>query len=134
MFKFFDAHTHLQSPDFNKDREEVIQRIFDANIGVINVGADKNSSLKAVELAKKYPDKMRATIGCHPHYIEEFDYDFFKKLAGIPEVVAIGECGLDYYCNQENQNSQGKLCSPEEAELKIKEKQKEIFIKHIELA
>jgi len=125
MFKFFDAHTHLQSPDFNKDREEVIQRIFDANIGVINVGADKNSSLKAVELAKKYPDKMWATVGCHPYYIEEFDYEFFKKLAGIPEVVAIGECGLDYYSNQASEKLKVKS---------YKEKQKEIFIKHIELA
>ena len=70
---------HIQFPDFNKDREEVIKRIFDADIGVVNVGADKNSSLKAVELAKKYPNKMWAAVGCHPHYIKEFDYEFFKK-------------------------------------------------------
>lgn len=126
-FKFFDAHTHLQSPDFNEDREMVIQRIFDAEIGVVNVGADKSSSLKAVELAKKYPNKMWATVGCHPHYVEEFDlsaqagYEFFKNLAQGKEVVAIGECGLDYARIKNN-------------ELGIKEKQKEIFIKHIELA
>ena len=130
MFKLFDAHAHLQSSVFNKDREEVIKRIFDAGMGVINVGADKNSSLKAVELAKKYPGKMWATIGCHPHYIEKDfsnadDYEFFKNLAQEKEVVAIGECGLDYYRNQESEK------------LKVesyKEKQKEVFIKHIELA
>ncbi len=125
MFKLFDSHTHIQFPDFNKDREEVIKRIFDADIGVVNVGADKNSSLKAVELAKKYPNKMWAAVGCHPHYIKEFDYEFFKKMAQEKEVVAIGECGLDYYRNQASEKLKVKS---------YKEKQKEVFIKHIELA
>ncbi len=121
-FKFFDAHTHLQSPEFDEDRGEVVQRIFDAEIGVVNVGADKNSSLKAVELAKKYPDRMWATVGCHPHYIEEFDYNFFRDLAREKEVVAIGECGLDYARINTEQTRNNA------------EKQQEVFIKHIELA
>ena len=122
MFKLFDSHTHLQSPVFDNDRERVVGRILTDNIGVINVGADKESSVKAIELAKKYPNNMRAAVGCHPHYIEEFNYDFFKNLAQKPEVVAIGECGLDYYFRTEDNES------------KIKNLQKEVFIKHIKLA
>lgn len=122
MFKIFDSHAHLQSPVFNNDRERVVGRILAGNIGIINVGADKESSVKAVELAKKYPNNMRAAVGCHPHYIEEFDYDFFKNLAQWPEVVAIGECGLDYCFRIKSD------------EPRIKNLQKEVFIKHIELA
>lgn len=120
MFKFFDSHTHIGNSDFNKDRDEVIKRAFDSGIGIIEVGNDKKSSTKVVELAKKYPDKIWATVGCHPHHIEEFDYNFFKKLAQEPEVVAIGECGLDYFRIKEKSASE--------------KRQKDVFIKHIELA
>ncbi|MFA6898051.1 MAG: TatD family hydrolase, partial [Candidatus Paceibacterota bacterium] len=57
------------------------------------------TSAEVVELAHKY-ESMFATVGQHPspHGVaDEFDYDFYKKLASDPKVVAIGECGLDYF-------------------------------------
>jgi len=120
-----DSHTHLQFHQFDKDRDEVIRRAFNSGIWMVNVGTDKESSVKAVELANKYKEGVYATVGVHPHEADkDFDYDFYKRLALEPKVVAIGETGLDYYRSQEIQNS----------EFRIKNLQKEIFIRHIELA
>ncbi|MEK7657808.1 MAG: TatD family hydrolase [Patescibacteria group bacterium] len=116
-----DAHCHLQFPAFDRDRDETIRRAFKNNIGIINAGANKESSKKAVELARKYPQGLWAAVGLHPTEKEVFDYEFFKKLALDKKVIAIGECGLDYYRIKNN-------------ELGIRNLQKEVFIKHIELA
>ena len=121
-----DSHTHVQFSKFDKDRDEVIKRSFDNGIWMVNVGADKESSIKAVELAEKYQEGIYVTVGVHPHDAEsEFDYEFFKNLALNPKVVAIGECGLDYFFNQ--QLTTNKL-------QQIKEKQKKLFIKQIGLS
>ncbi len=118
-----DAHSHLQFSAFDKDRDKIIKSTLSQNIWVINVGANKESSQKALSLAQQYPTGVWATIGLHPHDIDEgFDYDFYKNLSKNPKVVAIGETGLDFYNNE-------KLEIEED-----KEKQKEIFIKHIKLA
>jgi len=97
-FTHFDAHTHTQFETYNEDRDAVIARAHDAGIGVINVGSDKQMSVAAVELANKYPEGVYATIGLHPTDANEgFDYAFYKELANNKKVVAIGECGLDYF-------------------------------------
>ncbi|MEK7193848.1 MAG: TatD family hydrolase [Patescibacteria group bacterium] len=118
-----DSHTHLQFPQFDKDRDEVIKRALDNAIWLVNVGADKESSIKAVELANKYKEGVYATVGVHPHEADKnWDYEFFKKLAHEPKVVAIGECGLEN-SKLKNQNSKLQL-----------KNQKELFVKQIELA
>ncbi len=120
-----DVHCHLQFSVFDKDRDEIIQKSLKSGIGMINAGVDKKSSQKAVELAQKYKEGIYAAIGVHPHNVltESFeDYEFFKRLAENPKAVAIGECGLDYFRLQS---------ANREAQIK---KQKEVFIKHIELA
>ncbi|MFH1956655.1 MAG: TatD family hydrolase [Patescibacteria group bacterium] len=107
--KLFDIHCHLDFPDFDKDREEVIKRALDAGIGMINVGTDYESSKKAIELAEAYAG-IYATIGVHPHDAKiNFDYKKFLALAKHPKVVSIGECGLDFYRNQGNQDNQIEL-------------------------
>src|SRR3989344_436007 len=117
--RLIDIHTHAQFSAFDGDRDAVIRRALDAEIWMINVGTDKNMSQGAIKLAQKYGEGVYAAAGLHPNdYGEGFDYDFYKKLVQDPKVVAIGECGLDYH----------RL--PEET----KEKQKEVFIKHIKLA
>ena len=127
----FDSHCHLHFRQFDNDREEIINRLKEADIKVINVGTDFRESEKAVELSKKYPDFMWASVGLHPNdNLEEnfsakggpasgWDYDKYRKLAKLPNVVAIGECGLDYFR------------SPSEIEII---RQKEIFVKQVELA
>ncbi len=117
----FDSHCHLHFSQFDKDREEVINRLKSAGIKVVNVGTNLEDSKKAVDLAKKYPGQMWASVGLHPNDAPnvDFNYESFKKWAKDESVVAIGECGLDYF---RTPNSGAQL------------KQKEIFIKHIELA
>jgi TatD DNase family protein len=120
--KLIDAHTHLQFKNFDKDRDETIKRALDNGIWIVNAGANKELSEQAVEIAEKYPAGVWAAVGLHPDDAEEgLDYDFYKKLAQNEKVVAVGECGLDYY-----------RLKPEDAE--SKKLQKEIFIKQIKLA
>lgn len=121
--KIIDTHAHLNFKAYEKDRDEVIKRALKNGIWMINVGADFETSKKAVELAREYPQGIFAAVGFHPSSVkgEEFSYEKYKELALNEKVVAIGEIGLDYYRIKDN-------------DLKIKEKQKEIFIKQIELA
>ena len=105
--KLFDIHCHLDLPDFDKDREEVIKRALDAGIGMINVGTDYESSKKAIELAEAYAG-IYATIGVHPNELGHL-MSKLKALAKHPKVVSIGECGLDFYRNQGNQDNQIEL-------------------------
>lgn len=103
--KYIDIHGHISFPEYDGDREEVIRRATDASIGMITVGADLKSSKEAVALCEKYQN-MWAVIGMHPiaehgdktpQLTPGFDYEEFRKLAINPKVVAIGECGLDYF-------------------------------------
>lgn len=96
--RLVDIHAHAQFSEFDKDRDAVIRRTLDAGIWMINVGTDRRMSEGAVDLAHKYKAGIFATAGLHPTSAdEEFDCDFYKNLAKNPKVVAIGECGLDYY-------------------------------------
>ncbi len=114
----FDAHTHLQFRDFDKDRDEVIKRVKDAGIFCINVGVDLETSKEAVLLAGAH-EGFWATAGLHPNDSEEnFDEAGFEKLFLDPKTIAVGECGLDYFRS-----------SPEP-----KNRQEEIFRAQVRLA
>ena len=97
-YRYFDAHCHVQFEDYAHDEEEVIARMRENGISGIVVGVDRSSSEKAVRLAEKY-DNLYASVGLHPNVVgsERLDLDAFRTLAAHPKVVAIGECGLDYY-------------------------------------
>jgi len=115
--KYFDAHTHVNFVAYNDDREETIQRAKDAEVGMNCVGTQFDTSKASVELAEKY-DNVWATIGLHPIHTaksyhdekelgeggkeftsrgETFDMSAYLELGKSPRVIAIGECGLDYY-------------------------------------
>ena len=98
MLNYFDTHSHLHDKAFDIDREEVIRDMKDKEIGTIAIGTDKLESKKAVELATLH-ENIYASVGLHPadNVTEEFDYEFYKNLAQNNKVVAIGECGLDYF-------------------------------------
>lgn len=139
--RLFDAHTHVQFAAFTNDAEEVIERALKNNVWMVNVGTQNDTSKHAVELAEKYPEGVYAAVGLHPVHVhksyhdqselgggkeftsrgEQFDYNYYKKLALNPKVVAIGECGFDYYRIQGN-------------EVLIKTKQSDVFDEHIRLA
>ncbi|KKU15409.1 MAG: TatD family hydrolase [Parcubacteria group bacterium GW2011_GWB1_45_9] len=95
--KLFDVHTHIQFAAFNGETDAVIRRALDAGIWLISVGTDKITSAQAIEATQKYPEGVYATVGLHPNENEKFEYEYYKGLAQDQKVVAIGECGLDYY-------------------------------------
>ena len=129
-----DSHAHLYWESFQQDFESIIDRAVESNLThIINIGVDLESSSQAVNQAREVKRlKVLATIGLHP---EEFfsslphDYDVWihdvcSKLEELyndspDKVVAIGECGLDYY----------HLPSPANIE-----PQKQLFKAQVELA
>ena len=100
--KLVDTHCHLDFPEFDSDREEVINRAKAAGIeNIINVASSFDGSKRSVALANKY-GCVYASVGIHPHDAKELDASSFsalKDLAKDKKVVAIGEGGLDYYRN-----------------------------------
>jgi TatD DNase family protein len=135
--KYIDVHGHVNFPAYDADRDAVIDRAHKADVGMISVGTDLELSKSAIELAEKNTN-MWAIVGLHPVFCgeshndpqetgnegdhvrakQEFDYQAFRKLAEHPKVVAIGECGLDFFHS-----------GPEDVDA-----QKEVFIQHIKLA
>ena len=136
--KYFDAHTHTNFVAYNDDREATILRAKEAGVGMNVVGTQFDTSKAAVGLAEKY-DNVYATIGLHPIHTsksyhdekelgaggkeftsrgEVFDEGVYEAMGKSERVIAIGECGLDYFRLEE----------------KTKEIQKETFIQQIELA
>lgn len=95
-----DTHCHLDFPEFDNDRREVVRRALDAGIGyIVNIGSSLQGSRRAVELAGEF-DCIYAAVGIHPHEADKINQqalDEIKELARKDKVVAIGEIGLDYY-------------------------------------
>ncbi len=137
MPKYIDIHCHINFKTFKEDGDEVIRRALDADTWLFNVGSQYSTSKRAVEIAYKYPEGVYAVVGLHPIHLEEsfhdedeiggegfvsraevFDKEKYLELAKDPKVVAIGECGLDYYHT-----------TPESIE-----KQKEFFEEQVKLA
>jgi len=96
--RYIDAHCHLQFEQYDEDREEIIEQMREQGIAAIVVGCDLESSKKAVELAEKH-EHLFASVGLHPNHArdEVFDIVQYRALAQSPKVVAIGECGLDFF-------------------------------------
>lgn len=96
-----DAHCHLQHHAFADDLPEVLDRARAAGIERILVpGWDVASSEAALELVSRYPDLLDAAVGVHPHHAAEVDeagWARIEELAQAPQVVAIGEIGLDFF-------------------------------------
>ncbi len=95
-----DTHCHLQLPEFDGDREEVLARARAAGLAAFVVpGIDVETSRQAVALADSHSD-VYATVGVHPHEASTFNgrtLAILSSFANSSKVVAIGEIGLDYY-------------------------------------
>lgn len=99
--ELIDSHAHLDFKDFDKDRDEVIQRAFDGGVEkIITIGCSLDRSQAAIDLAQKY-DNVYASIGVHPDDVKELgDPSALEKLHKFGQqekVVAFGEIGLEYY-------------------------------------
>ncbi|HCC05264.1 TPA: hypothetical protein DEP58_03075 [Patescibacteria group bacterium] len=116
--RYIDTHTHVNLAAFKDDYDDVTRKTLAEDVWMINVGTEYNTSMFAVELLKHYEKGVYATVGLHPHHTsksffdpnelsvddktsvdsgEVFDAKKYKELALHPKVVAIGECGLDYF-------------------------------------
>lgn len=136
---FFDIHTHVNLAAFKDDWQEVSKRALEAGVGFINIGTQVDTAKRAVELAHSFPEGVYACVGLHPVHTaksyhdpqeftdvekgftsrgEVFDRVAYLEMARDPKVVAIGECGLDYF-----------RVDPETKSL-----QEKAFIEQIELA
>jgi TatD DNase family protein len=95
-----DTHAHLMDRAFDADRTDVLARARAAGVtALVLVGYDLATSRAAVELAQKLPNAC-AAVGIHPNSAAEAspaDYAAIAELARAPEVVAVGETGLDNY-------------------------------------
>ena len=116
-----DSHTHIDTPRFNADREAVIANAVAGGVTrMIDPGCDLASSRAAIALAQAHPGVVFAGIGVHPHDATTYNDEVamhYREMAREPEVVAIGEFGLDYF----------RMLSPREV-------QRAIFCAHLQLA
>jgi len=98
-----DIGINLAHDSYDRDRDAVIARAHAAGVvQMVVTGATLAGSVRAVALAREHPGRLFATAGVHPHHASELDpasLAALVELARIPEVVAVGECGLDYFRN-----------------------------------
>ncbi len=116
-FQYIDTHAHVNINAFTEDWQAVMTNCAEKGVGVFNVGTQKDTSKRAVEIAEE-ADNGFAIIGLHPVHTapsyhdeqelgenmktftshgEQFDAAYYRELAKSPKVIAIGECGYDYY-------------------------------------
>jgi TatD DNase family protein len=92
---WFDTHCHLQYEGIGPD---ALDRAAVAGVGaVVCVGTDAEQSARAIDVARRAPGRVWATVGLHPHDAVNGTASLPPLLDGAPEVVAVGECGLDYH-------------------------------------
>jgi len=107
-----DTHCHLDFPEFDADRDLVVQRARDAGVEtIINVASSLKASRDAVALSERFP-RVFASIGVHPHDARACDEAAFaevRSLAQAGKVVAIGEVGLDFYRNLSPRQDQERV-------------------------
>lgn len=126
----FDIGANLTNSRFNKDLADVLERAQQAGIGkVIVTGTCLEVSQQALALAQKHPTLLRATAGVHPHDANSWNADsadIIRQLASHKEVVALGECGLDFNRNYSTPEEQ-LSCFEAQLQLAV-ELQKPLFL------
>ena len=128
---FYDTHAHLDGEDYQTDFADVLTRARQAGITrIISIGTDLVSSRRAITLAEQH-EQIFAAIGWHPDNAAQAPEDVrpeLRELTRHPKVVAIGECGLDYY---RLPTSRGGTAAEDEV---CRRKQAAIFRQQLELA
>jgi TatD DNase family protein len=120
METLIDIGANLAHDSFDDDLDEVLQRAAAAGVSrIVVTGSSDDSNEKAARLAQDHPGVLWSTAGVHPHHASDYTAEsdaLIRRLAAEGRVVAVGECGLDYYRN----------FSPREAQLTAFRSQLEI--------
>lgn len=105
-----DIGCNLTHDSFDADRESVLDAAIAAGVAqLVITGASPESNPQALELARSRPGQLFATAGLHPHHASQWSADLeseIRELLQAPEVVAVGECGLDYFRDLSPRNDQ----------------------------
>lgn len=125
MISYIDVHSHIHDSAFDEDRDLIVSEMKERGFATITIGTDIIESEKAIVCAEKH-ENVWATVGVHPvdNRDEKFDKENYRELLKHPKVVALGECGLDYYHLRDFKGDRTLE----------KERQKELFKEQIELA
>jgi TatD DNase family protein len=117
-----DIGANLTHESFRRDFDAVLERARKAGVErMVVTGASREGSVQALELAREHPGVLHATAGVHPHHAGDYGSETDALLRGLarePEVVAVGETGLDYF----------RDLSPRPAQLAAFEKQLAIAV------
>jgi len=101
--RLIDIGANLAHDSFDHDRKAVLERAAAAGVDVVIVtGSSRQSSLDALNLCREFPGRLFSTAGVHPHHAGDWSADdqaWMLDLGRQAEVVAVGECGLDYFRN-----------------------------------
>ena len=130
--KYFDAHSHVNFRDYDADRDVVLARMQEEGVGTLTVGVDVETSADSIAFVEN-KEGFYASVGLHPNYVAQshltgkgraFDEKEFIELVKHPKVVAIGECGLDYF------RMKGDIEEGKKMQMEAFEKQMEFAIAH----
>jgi TatD DNase family protein len=100
-YPLIDIGANLTHDSFDADRDSVIQRAKDVGVSkIIVTGSSDQGNIDAADLAAEFPGYLFATAGVHPHHAAEYTSasdELIRALIERDDVVAVGECGLDYF-------------------------------------
>jgi TatD DNase family protein len=103
MESLVDIGANLAHDSFDDDRDAVLRRAAAAGVSrIVVTGSSDDSNEKAARLAQVHPGVLWATAGVHPHHASDYTADsdaLIRRLAAAGNIVAVGECGLDYFRN-----------------------------------
>ena len=109
---FIDSHCHLNSQDFNSDREDCILRAHKNNVNyILNVSDDISKTENLITFCQQHKN-IYTTVGVHPEIADKYANLTYKEIISYtssPYIVGIGECGLDYYYNSDIKDFQIKV-------------------------
>lgn len=135
-----DSHCHVHFRAYHDDYRDVVADALKNNVWMVTIGTQKDTSTHGIEVCEQFASGLWCSVGLHPNHLfpvfideqehafmtreEDFDYEYYKKLCeSSKKVVAIGECGLDYYRMPEDRDV-----------TMMKEKQMQVFRAHLDLA
>lgn len=123
--KYIDIHSHLDFKEFDGERELIISDMKSKEIGTFNIGTSLETSQNSIALAETH-ENIWAIVGVHPLYTNESvlsDINLIEPLVSHERCVGIGECGLDFFREADDQEAKAR-------QLSFFEKQIELAIKY----